>query len=144
MALKYFEGNITNKNITNELDSEFISKINNLDQKVMDNMDNLQVANSISEIFEVLRSSNKYIDDTTPWILAKNDDDKDRLETVLYNLLESIRVCGILLSPYLPETSDSILHQLNIKDSDLIFKTNNKYTVNTPSILFERIDTKSL
>ncbi len=144
MTLKYFNGKVTNKNITNEVDSEFINKINNLDKNVLKNMDNLQVANAIGEIFEVLRSSNKYIDDTTPWILAKNVADKDRLETVLYNLLESIRVCGILLSPYLPDTSDIILQQLNIDDKDLVFKVGNEYFVNKPSILFERIDIKSL
>lgn len=144
MALKYFDGNITYKGISKEIDSEFISKINNLDKKIEAHMDKLQVSNAISEIFEVLRSSNKYIDDTTPWILAKDQEESERLETILYNLLESIRICGLELSPYLPDTSTSILNQLNITDKDFVFKKNNKYLVKEPSILFERIDTKNL
>lgn len=107
-------------------------------------MDDLQIASAISEIFEVLRSSNKYIDDTTPWVLAKDDTKKDRLETVIYNLLESIRICGRLLYPYLPDTSNSILEQLNTTDKDLIYKDNNIYKVNKPSILFERLDINNL
>ena len=107
-------------------------------------MDDLQVANAISEIFELLRSSNKYIDDTTPWILAKDDTKKDRLETIIYNLLEAIRVCGNLLYPYIPDTSNSILEQLNTNDKKLIYKENNTYQVNKPVILFERLDINNL
>ena len=144
MAIKYFDGVVTNKNVKESLDSEFVTKINELDKKVKKSMDELQVANAISEIFEVLRSSNKYIDDTTPWVLAKDDTKKDRLETVIYNLLESIRICGSLLYPYLPDTSNSILEQLNTTDKDLVYKENNTYKVNKPSILFERLDINNL
>ena len=144
MAIKYFDGVVTNKNVKESLDNEFVTKINDLDKKVEKSMDELQVANAISEIFEVLRSSNKYIDDTTPWVLAKDDTKKDRLETVIYNLLESIRICGSLLYPYLPDTSNSILEQLNTTDKDLVYKENNTYKVNKPSILFERLDINNL
>ena len=145
MAIKYFDGTITNKNVIEEtLDNEFITKINKLDKKVEKAMDDLQVANAISEIFELLRSSNKYIDDTTPWILAKDDTKKDRLETIIYNLLEAIRVCGNLLYPYIPDTSNSILEQLNTNDKKLIYKENNTYKVNKPVILFERLDINNL
>ena len=144
MAIKYFDGVVTNKNAKESLDNEFVIKINELDKKVEKAMDELQVANAISEIFEVLRSSNKYIDDTTPWVLAKDDTKKDRLETVIYNLLESIRICGSLLYPYLPDTSNSILEQLNTTDKDLVYKENNTYQVNKPSILFERLDINNL
>ncbi len=144
MAIKYFDGVVTNKNAKESLDNEFVIKINELDKKVEKSMDELQVANAISEIFEVLRSSNKYIDDTTPWVLAKDDTKKDRLETVIYNLLESIRICGSLLYPYLPDTSNSILEQLNTTAKDLVYKENNTYKVNKPSILFERLDINNL
>ncbi len=144
MAIKYFDGEITNKNVKKSLDNEFVTKINELDKKVEKAMDELQVSNAISEIFDVLRSSNKYIDDTTPWVLAKDDTKKDRLETVIYNLLESIRICGSLLYPYLPDTSNSILEQLNTTDKDLVYKENNTYKVNKPSILFERLDINNL
>ena len=76
-------------------------------------MDELKIGEAIQEIFDVLRKCNKYIDDTMPWSLAKEEDKKDRLGTVLYNLLESIRICAVLLSPFLPETAEKIFKQLN-------------------------------
>ena len=103
-------------------------------------MDDLLISDAITEIFNVLRSSNKYIDDTTPWILAKEEEKIDRLETVLYNLLESIRVCAILLKPYLPTTSDEIIKQLNNQATAFNYLTNNNYQLGQPRILFERID----
>ena len=103
-------------------------------------MDKLQISDAISEIFEVLRASNKYIDETTPWVLAKDESKKAELETVLYNLLESIRVCANLLAPFLPETSEEILRQININDLNLQFVDDNKYELNDPKPLFLRID----
>ncbi len=76
-------------------------------------MDDLKVADSIDEIFKLLRRSNKYIDETMPWVLGKDETKKERLGTVLYNLLESIRIAAVLLEPYLPETSEKIMSQLN-------------------------------
>ena len=80
-------------------------------------MNELKVNEAIEEIIDVLRKCNKYIDETTPWVLAKDENKKERLATVLYNLLESIRICAILLSPFIPSTSKKILDQLNTKNT---------------------------
>lgn len=103
-------------------------------------MDKLELSDAVSEIFNLLRLSNKYIDDTTPWVLAKDESNKDRLETVLYNLLESIRVCSILLQPVMPDTYSKIFDQLNINDNSFNFNDSNNYKLNKASILFQRID----
>ena len=88
----------------------------------------------------MLRASNKYIDDTTPWILAKDESLKDRLETVLYHLIEAIRVSGVFLEPFLPQTSDSIIQQLNTDCKDFDYNDSIKYELNNPIPLFMRID----
>ena len=142
MGNKYFDGKVTNKNVLEDLDKEFIDKINSLEKKVTLKMDQLQISDAISEIFEVLRASNKYIDDTTPWILAKDESLKDRLETVLYHLLESIRVCAVFLESFLTNTSTEILKQINIQDKSFLFNDSNSYKLGTPSPIFMRIDTK--
>ncbi len=140
MANKYFGGVVNNKGVYKDLDSEFINKISNLSSNIDKSMDKLAVSEAINSILEVLRASNKYIDETTPWILAKDENSKDRLETVLYNLLESIRVCSINLSFAIPQTSKEILRQINNMEEDNIYLEDNKYEVGTPKILFERID----
>jgi methionyl-tRNA synthetase len=140
MGNKYFEGNISNKNVSGEVDAPFINSINTLDSLVTSKMDELQVADAITEIFNVLRASNKYIDDTMPWALAKDETQQDRLETVLYNLLESIRVCGSMLEAFMPDTSASILNQINSSDKTYAFNENNSYKLGQPSPLFQRID----
>ena len=140
MGNKYFDGKVSNKNIVEDVDKEFINSINSLKEITFDKMDNLQVADAITEIFNVLRSSNKYIDETTPWVLAKEEDKKDRLETVIFNLLESIRVCGLLLEPFMPDTSKEILKQINNNDESLEVNENNKYELGQPSPLFKRIE----
>lgn len=146
MAHKYFAGTITNKNVTEDIDNALIAAVNNLDNKVTEKMDDLHVGEAIEEIFEVLRKCNKYIDDTTPWVLAKDESKKDRLETVLYNLLESIRVCAIFLSPYLPDTSNKIFDQLNTSNRDYNTKEfgnlESPITLNAPIHLFDRIEVK--
>ncbi len=139
MSQKYFDGEITNKNINETLDEEFIESIKNLPSEVDKAMEKLEIGNAIDKIFDVLRKSNKYIDDTTPWSLAKDDSKKERLETVLYNLLESIKVCGSELMPFLPDTSKEILRQINTELSNK-FETSNKYNVLTPEPIFMRID----
>ena len=141
MGNKYFDGRITNKKVTDTMDKAFTKSIDALYGNVSDKMDNLYIADAISEIFNVLRSSNKYIDETTPWILAKDEAKKDRLETVLYNLLESIRVCALLLEPFLPQTSEEILKQINNSNKELRYVSDNKYSLGTPSPIFMRIDT---
>lgn len=146
MAHKYFDGTITNKNVTEDIDKSLIDAVNNLDIKVTEKMDDLHVGEAIEEIFEVLRKCNKYIDDTTPWVLAKDESKKDRLETVLYNLLESIRVCAIFLSPYLLDTSNKIFDQLNTKKREYSTKEfgnlESPITLNAPIHLFDRIEVK--
>ena len=146
MAHKYFAGTITNKNVTEDIDNALIAAVNNLDNKVTEKMDDLHVGEAIEEIIEVLRKCNKYIDDTTPWVLAKDESKKDRLETVLYNLLESIRVCAIFLSPYLPDTSNKIFDQLNTKKREYSTKEfgnlESPITLNAPIHLFDRIEVK--
>ena len=141
MGNKYFEGKVSNKKVSDELDDNFIKQINELGKKVEDKMDKLQISDAISEIFNLLRASNKYIDETTPWILAKEEDKKDRLETVIYNLLESIRVSAIYLGPFLTNTSEEILKQLNTECNDFVFNEDNNYELTIPSPLFMRIDT---
>ena len=110
-------------------------------------MNALKVNEAIDEIMEVLKKCNKYIDDTTPWILAKDESKKERLATVLYNLLESIRISAILLSPYIPTTSENIFDQLNTNETS--YDSINEFgkleinkKLNEPKILFARIETK--
>ncbi len=147
MSHKYFEGQILNPKETEDLDNELINSVLNLKDIVEEKMNDLKVNEAIDEIMEVLKKCNKYIDDTTPWILAKDESKKERLATVLYNLLESIRICAILLSPYIPTTSENIFEQLNTNETsyDSInefgkLEINNK--LNEPKILFARIETK--
>lgn len=147
MSHKYFEGQILNPKVTENIDSELINSVLNLKDIVEEKMNALKVNEAIDEIMEVLKKCNKYIDDTTPWILAKDESKKERLATVLYNLLESIRICTILLSPYIPTTSENIFEQLNTNETsyDSInefgkLEINNK--LNEPKILFARIETK--
>ena len=140
MVNKYFDGKVSNKNVLDTYDNELISMIQNLDSKIEKKMDNLEIGASLDEIFDVLRRSNKYIDEAEPWVLAKDESKKDRLETVLYNLLEAIRVCGIFLSPYLPDTSEKIKTQINNSRSELTYLSDNYYEVGNPEALFMRID----
>ena len=147
MSHKYFEGQILNPKVTEDIDNELISSVLNLKSIVEEKMNALKVNEAIDEIMEVLKKCNKYIDDTTPWILAKDESKKERLATVLYNLLESIRISAILLSPYIPTTSENIFEQLNTKETgyDSInafgkLEINNK--LSEPKILFARIETK--
>ncbi len=140
MANKYFDGQVANKKVCDDLDKELIDMVNGLDGKVEKRMDKLEIGFVLDEIFDVLRRSNKYIDETMPWSLAKEEDKKDRLETVLYNLLESIRVCANHLTPFLTNTSKEILKQLNTTDTSLEFKENNSYNNMKPEVLFQRID----
>lgn len=142
MVNKYFDGSLVNKNVNLELDNDFINCIDLLEKKVDDKMNNLEISSAIDEIFNILRYSNKYIDETTPWLLAKDDDNRARLETVLYNLLESIRVCANLLYAFLPTTSIEIIRQLNINDNSFKYNSINTYSVLEPVPLFKRIDKK--
>ena len=105
-------------------------------------MDSLHINDAIDSIFELLRKANKYIDETTPWVLAKDDSKKDRLESVLYNLLESIRVSAVFLQAFMPDTSQEIFRQLQIDDKSFGYQESLHYQVGIPVPIFERIDNK--
>lgn len=147
MANKYFDGTATNKNISEPLDKEFITQIDNLKKTTDEKIDELQISKVLEVIFDCLRASNKYIDDTTPWILAKDETKKDRLETVLYNLLEAIRVTNILLKPFMLESTEKVAEYIgrpNDTFEDTYFKKDLNYTVTKePKPLFERIEIKN-
>jgi methionyl-tRNA synthetase len=140
MANKYFEGKVTKTKAETEFDKDLIKQVNSLEKNVEKKMDKLEIGGALDEIFDVLRRSNKYIDETTPWILAKDENEKDKLQTVIYNLLESIRVCAVFLKPFIPDTSDEILRQLNISNKEEQFLNNLNYKTEKPVPLFQRID----
>ncbi len=140
MGFKYFDGHIENKNVLDDDSKNLINSINGLFDKVKSDMDTIHISDSLTDIFDLLRLSNKYIDLETPWVLAKDDKNKDKLETVLYNLLESIRVSGVLLEPFMPDTSKKILDELNISDKSFKFNDSNSYSLNEAKPLFMRIN----
>ena len=143
MSQKYFDGIVYEPTTYTELDLEVRDMVMALPNKVKIKMDDLKVADAIDEIFEVLRRCNKYIDETTPWILAK-ENNTERLKTVLYTLLESIRSCAVLLQPFLPDTADNIFKQLNTENryiESINFKGMDPLIkLNEPTPLFLRID----
>lgn len=144
MGNKYFEGKVINSSVSDDVDNVLISMINELDKRVEVKMDTLEVGAALDEIFDLLRRSNKYIDETMPWVLAKDPNNSDRLQTVLYNLLESIRVSANLIRPFLPETADKILAQIGNTDDLLKFNPSNTYNLGVATPLFKRIDTKNV
>lgn len=144
MGNKYFEGKVINPSVSDDVDNVLISMINELDKRVEVKMDTLEVCAALDEIFDLLRRSNKYIDETMPWVLAKDPNNSDRLQTVLYNLLESIRVSANLIRPFLPETADKILEQIGNTDDSLKFNPSNTYNLGVATPLFKRIDTKNV
>lgn len=144
MGNKYFEGKVINPSVSDDVDNVLISMINELDKRVEVKMDTLEVGAVLDEIFDLLRRSNKYIDETMPWVLAKDPNNSDRLQTVLYNLLESIRVSANLIRPFLPETADKILEQIGNTDDSLKFNPSNTYNLGVATPLFKRIDTKNV
>ena len=144
MGNKYFEGKVINPSVSDDVDNVLISMINELDKRVEVKMDTLEVGAALDEIFDLLRRSNKYIDETMPWVLAKDPNNSDRLQTVLYNLLESIRVSANLIRPFLPETADKILEQIGNTDDSLKFNPSNTYNLGVATPLFKRIDTKNV
>jgi len=115
MVNKYFDGEILKPGESEEIDRELVDLALSTPGIVEEKMAELRVADSLDAIFTLLRRSNKYIDETMPWVLGKDESKKERLASVLYNLLESIRIAGILLKPYMPETASKILEQLNTK-----------------------------
>ncbi len=144
MASKYFDKKVSCKEQPQESDKDFLQKITELKDKVDTKMQMLAVSDAITEIFDVLRASNKYIDETTPWVLAKDTTKEARLETVLYHLLEAIRVCAVLIEPFLPDTSKEIVRQLNTSDKTPTYQETNHYELNDPQVLFQRINPQEL
>ena len=145
MSNKYFDGIVENTKVSGPEDEALIAKVEALGKNVQKRMDELKIADAIDEIFNVLRASNKYIDETTPWVLAKDENGQDRLKTVLYNLTESIRVCAVYLQAFLPDTAAKILEFINTKESSyastLEFgKYESGTRLNESEILFKRID----
>ncbi len=138
MSNKYFKGKIRNVKSYDE-DNDFLSCINSLKDKYMVKMDKYEVNEAIILIFDVLRRSNKYVDETTPWVLFK-EGKLERLESVLYNLLEAIRVCSILLQPFIPSSCEKIFKQLGVSDA-FFSSIDNKsdFSVNKQEVLFQRI-----
>ena len=116
MVHKYFDGIVYEPTIEEAIDKELKDVVLNTPSKVEDKMNHFKTMEALDDIFEIFRRSNKYIDETTPWILAKDESKKERLKTVLYNLLESIRSGAVLLQPFLPETADKIFKQLNTEN----------------------------
>ena len=150
MQNKYFNGTVANPNIHEDVDDKLKEKAMETVQLVNQNMDELRVADAIQNILDLFDRCNKYIDETMPWALAKDPDKISRLATVLYNLLESIRIGAVLLTPFLPDTSKKILDQLETekRDYDSIQEFGGLETrirvTNAPEILFKRLDEKEV
>ena len=162
MSNKYFDGVVNKTGVTSEgagtdengasldFDAELKAVVSSAKSKVEEKMSTLHVADAITEIFTVFKRCNKYIDETMPWALAKDEDKKDRLSEVLYNLVESITTGASLLRPYMPETSDRILAQINseLRDYDDLdefgLRPSGEKVVEKPEILFVRLDLKEI
>ena len=129
MTNKYFGGSVTNKGVVGDVDADLKAVVDGTPAAVDEKMEKLRVADAITEIFNLFKRCNKYIDETMPWVLAKDEEQKDRLETVLYNLIDSISKGADLLSSFMPETSEKILAQLNGGN-----------VTDKPEILFQRLD----
>ena len=147
MSYKYFDGIIKNDNFVEDVDKELINLVLNSPKNVEIKMKDLRVADSLDAVFEIFRRCNKYIDETMPWSLANDKANNKRLNTILYNLFESIRFGAILLKPYLPETSDKILNVLNTKyinyeSLDKFGYLEDNIKINKIDPLFLRIDNK--
>lgn len=150
MSNKYFDGVVTNTGVEEEVDADLKAVVTGTVDKVAAKMEDLRVADAITEIFNLFKRCNKYIDETMPWALAKDEAKKDRLATVLYNLVESISIGACLLESYMPETTEKILAQLHAEKrsyEDLgtfgLYPSGNKVT-EKPEILFQRLDVKEV
>ena len=150
MSNKYFDGVVTNTGVTADVDEDLKATVLGTLKKVNEKMDQLRVADALTEIFALFKRCNKYIDETMPWALAKDKSQQDRLATVLYNLVESISYGAALLEPFMPSTSKKILEQLNAKPRTIeemeqfgLYESGTKVT-DQPQILFARMDIKEV
>ena len=129
MTNKYFGGTVTDKGVTEEVDADLKAVMENVPKLVEDKMEELRVADAMTEIFNLFKRCNKYIDETMPWVLAKDEAKKDRLETVLWNLIQGISAGAVLLESFMPSTSKKILEQLG-----------GGHVTDKPELLFQRLD----
>ena len=150
MSNKYFDGVVTNTGVTADVDEDLKATVLGTLKKVNEKMDQLRVADALTEIFALFKRCNKYIDETMPWALAKDKAQQNRLATVLYNLVESISYGAALLEPFMPSTSKKILEQLNAKPRTIeemeqfgLYESGTKVT-DQPQILFARMDIKEV
>ena len=150
MTNKYFGGTVTKTGVTEEVDADLKAVVTGTPGKVIDKMAQLRVADAMTEIFTLFKRCNKYIDETMPWALAKDEAKKDRLAEVLYNLTEAITIGASLLQPFMPGTAENILTQLNAQlrgfdemDTFGLYPSGNKVT-DKPQILFARMDIKEV
>ena len=148
MSNKYFNGVVTNPGCAYPVDEDLINVVTTTRNRVIEKMDKLRVADAITEIFAIFKRCNKYVDETEPWVLAKDETKKERLATVLYNLVEGISIGANLLEPFMPETSAKVLAQLNAQKRPMdsldifgMYKSGTK-VVEKPEILFARLDAK--
>ena len=150
MSNKYFDGIVEDKGVEEEVDEDLKAVVTGTKAKVVKKMADLRVADAMTEIFTLFKRCNKYIDETMPWALAKDESKKDRLATVLYNLVEGICTGAALLEPFMPETTEKILAQLNAKKKTFEeldtfgFYVNGTKVTEKPEILFARLDVKEV
>ena len=150
MSNKYFGGIVKSTGVTAEVDEDLKAVVTGTRDRVAQKMEKLRVADAISEVFALFRRCNKYIDETTPWVLAKDEAQQDRLAEVLYNLTESITIGASLLHSFLPETAEKIVAQLStsLRDFDDLEKfglyAGGTKVTETPEILFARLDPKEI
>lgn len=147
MADKYFGGTLPADREAGDFDAELIAEAEELRAKVDEFMDKTQINNALAEIFKIVSRANKYIDETAPWVLGKDESKKARLATVLYNLLETIRIVSTLLSNFMPTTMPKVWKQIGAAESDITYENAGKFgvlpadvTVHRGEIIFPRID----
>lgn len=147
MADKYFGGTLPEGREAQPVDDELVNMVKALREKYEHEMESYAFQNALMEIFKIISRSNKYIDETAPWVLGKDPEKKDRLATVLYNLLEGIRVCAVLLTPFMPDTVVKIFDQIGAPEEARAYETADKFgilpanvTVHRGETLFPRID----
>jgi len=148
MAIKYFDSTLPTEKQSGEFDDELIAECKELRNKVDECIDKTQLQNALAEIFKVVSRANKYIDETAPWVLAKDEANKPRLAAVLYNLLEAIRITSSLLAPFMPTTMPQVWKQIGATENDVTYENAGTFgvlsenvTVEKGDVLFPRIDT---
>ena len=145
MSKKYFNKEVFKPTKFEEIDKEIIELAKTLGDRVDEKINQLKVSEALDEIMNLFRRANKYIDETEPWVLAKSEENEERLKTVLYNLLETIRIGAVYLQAFIPESADKIFKQINTENRSIDSTTNFEgmdpgIILNDPEIIFQRID----